>query len=103
MRHRADAADTCHQGRHFVERPPLAEALKTAHLRHMEISVRYFTVFIEMNGDFAVPFQARHGIDGNCLAHSNSGCQAPNRVIAETSIGAPVINEVSAVWNVSAD
>jgi hypothetical protein len=53
----------------------------------MEVRVLDFALAVELDGDLAVAFQASDGIDGD----------APKRVRAEISSGAPVTSAVSAV------
>src|ERR1039457_3870776 len=69
VRYRADAAYARGQARHLVEWPALAELLKTAHLRHVELRILDSTLVVEVDGDLAVPFKTRNGIDGDRLAH----------------------------------
>jgi hypothetical protein len=69
VRDRADAADARHQAGHLVERPALGELLKAAHLGDVEVRVLHLALVVELDGDLAVAFEARNGIDGDGLAH----------------------------------
>ena len=69
VRDRANAADARHQARHLVERAAFGELLKAAHLRHVEVRVLHLALAVQLDGDLAVSFQARYGIDGDRLAH----------------------------------
>jgi hypothetical protein len=42
----------------------------------VEVRVFDLTLFVEMNGDFAVAFEARYGIDGDGLAHTSGSTGA---------------------------
>ena len=69
MRDRADAADARHQAGHLIERPALGEPLEAAHLGDVEVRVLDLALAVELDGDFAVAFEAGNGIDGDGLAH----------------------------------
>jgi hypothetical protein len=114
VRDRADAADARHQAGHLVERPALGELLKAAHLGDVKVRVLDLALAVELDGDLAVAFEAGYGIDGDGLGHRKLRflqqarartpkkpvwrAQAPKRVRAEISSGAPVTSAVSAVW-----
>ena len=66
---RADAADARRQAGHLVEWPAFSEALKAAHLGDVKVRVLDLALAVELDGDLAVPFQARYGIDGDGLTH----------------------------------
>ena len=72
VRDRADAADARHQAGHLVKGTAFGELLKAAHLGDVEVGVLHFALVVEVNGDLAVAFQARDGIDRNGLAHDLS-------------------------------
>ena len=66
---RADAADARGDPRHFPEAAPFAEFLEAAKLGDMEAGIVHLAVVAEVDGDFGVPFDAGHGINGDGLRH----------------------------------
>src|SRR5579862_7902357 len=77
MAHRADAADARHQRRHLVKRAPLRQLFKAAKLRNVEVGVLDAAVFIQVQRDLRVAFDARHRIDDDsaALLHEISSIQ----------------------------
>ena len=71
MRDRADAADARREARHLVKRPAFGELFKAAYLRDMKMRVLHLALAVELDGDLAVAFEARYGIDGNRLGHDS--------------------------------
>ena len=69
MRDRADAADARREAGHLVKRPAFRELLKAAHLRDVKVRVLHLALAVELDGDLAVAFEARYGIDGDRLGH----------------------------------
>ena len=79
MRNRADAADARGDGGHLVERPAFAELFKAADLGDVEARVSDVALVIKLDGNAAVAFHARDGVDGDRpagdgRAHGGSGC-----------------------------
>jgi hypothetical protein len=70
--HWADAADACHERRHLVERPPLAELLEAAELGYVKSGVGDVSGVVEPQGDLRVAFDAGDGVDGDRLSHGVS-------------------------------
>ena len=68
MADRTDAADARHQRRHFVERTALAELLEAAELGDVEAGILDPAVFVEMQRDLGMAFDARHRIDDDGVA-----------------------------------
>src|SRR4030042_3805621 len=62
---RSDAADTRHDARQFFYGPALAELLKAAKLRYLEVGILNLTVTIEKNLYLAVSFKPGYGVDTN--------------------------------------
>ena len=47
----------------------MRETLKAAHLGDVKVRVLHFALAVELDGDLAVAFKPRYGIDGNGLGH----------------------------------
>lgn len=62
MADRANPADARHERGHLVERTAFDKLLKAAKLSDMKLSIFYLAQIIEVDGDFAVTFDARHGM-----------------------------------------
>jgi len=69
VRDRANAADARHQAGHLVVGAALREPLESPYLRNMEVRILNLALTVQLNGDFAVPFQARYRVDGDGLCH----------------------------------
>src|SRR5579883_1536599 len=67
VRDGTDAADTRHQGRHFIERTTLAELLETAELGNMKMRVLHHAMIVELDRDLGMSFDASDGIDYDSL------------------------------------
>lgn len=72
MADRTNAANACHQRRHFVKWPALDEFLEASQLRDVKKSILDFACIIEVNGDLGMTFYACHWIDDDFLAHDYS-------------------------------
>ena len=73
MADRADAADARHQGRHLVKRAPFAQLLEAAKLGHVKASFLDPAVFVQMERDLGMTFDARNRIDDDAaLLHDVS-------------------------------
>ena len=74
MADRADAADARHQRRHLVKRTALAELLEAAELGDVEARVLDPPVFVQMQRDLGMAFDAGNRIDddGAALLHEVS-------------------------------
>jgi len=67
MAHRADAADTRHEGWHLGERTTFAKFLKSAELGDVEMRVLHHAVSAKVKSDFGVPFDPGYRVDDNRL------------------------------------
>ena len=67
--HREDAADTFHQGRHFVKGAPFAEFFESPELGGMKAGIGHLAGLVQLDGDFAVAFNAGDGIDNDRRHH----------------------------------
>jgi hypothetical protein len=65
VRHRADAAQALHHDRHFPVRAPLNEFFKAPEFDDMQAHLMHLVVLIEQDGDLAVAFNPRNGVNGN--------------------------------------
>ena len=65
---RADAADARHQRRHLVERPAFAELFEAAELGHVKAGVLDAAIFVEVERDLGVPFDAGDRIDHDAFS-----------------------------------
>jgi len=63
MADRADAADARHQGRHLVKRAPFTQLLETAKLGDVKARFLDPAIFVQMERDFGMTFDARNRID----------------------------------------
>src|SRR5579859_449204 len=77
MAYRADATDTRHQRRHLGKRAPFRQLFEAAKLRDVEAGVLHATVFVQVQRDLGVAFDARHRIDDDsaALLHEISSTQ----------------------------
>src|SRR5580765_4284626 len=82
----ADAADTRHQRRHFVERAAFAQLLEAAELRDVKTRVLDSPVFVQVQRDLGMALNACHRIDddGAFLLHEIS-LLASSRELRATS------------------
>jgi hypothetical protein len=65
---RTNATDARHEGRHFIKRTALAELLEAAKLSDVEAGFLDPTVFVEMERDLGMAFDARNRIDNDAAA-----------------------------------
>ncbi len=65
MRHRANATQALHKVRHFPIRATLNEFLEAAKFNNMQACFFHMVIFVQQQGDFAVPFNTRDRIDGD--------------------------------------
>jgi hypothetical protein len=74
MADRADAADARHQGWHLVEGAAFTQLLETAKLCDVKARVFDAAVFVQVQRDLRMAFNARHRIDddGAFLLHEIS-------------------------------
>src|SRR6516162_9411231 len=63
MAHGTNAADARHQRGHLIEWPPFAQLLKASELRYVEARILDAAVFVQMQRDLRMAFDARHRID----------------------------------------
>jgi hypothetical protein len=73
MRDRADAAQPLHHHRHFPIRAPLDELLETTEFDDVQANLLHLVVGVEQQRDLAVPFDARHRIDGHPAQRAGFG------------------------------
>ena len=59
----ADPADACGDTGHLLHRPPLAELLEAAQLRHLEEAVADLAVLVQEDVHLPVPLEAGDGVD----------------------------------------
>jgi hypothetical protein len=67
MAHGANAAEALHEDRHFPEGTAFDEALEAAELHHVEAGPLDPVVGVEQEGDLAVTFDSRHGLDDHAF------------------------------------
>src|SRR5262245_40980902 len=67
MAHRADAADTRHEGWHLGERTTFAKFLKSAELGDVEMRVLHHAVGTKVKSDFGVALNPGYRVDDNRL------------------------------------
>ena len=63
--YRTDAADARRERWHLIKRTAYAEFLEAPKLQHVQMSILHRAVFVELNGDFSMPFDARDGFNSN--------------------------------------
>ena len=68
MAYGTNAADPGHERRHFVKGAAFAEFLEAAELRDVEAGFVDSSLFIEMQRDLGMAFDAGYGIDENRFA-----------------------------------
>src|SRR5664279_674700 len=90
--HRADTADARHQARHFVERTPLTELLKTAHLGDGKEGLIDGSVVAGLQRNFAVAFKTCYRIDRNCLRHGESPMHQSGLGLRCLAYGRPAVH-----------
>ena len=69
MAHRANTTHPCHQARHLMQRPALADFLETAKLGHVELGRLDLARVVHPDGNFGVAFDPGHWMNQNALGH----------------------------------
>src|SRR5579864_3876617 len=65
MADRTNSADACHERRHFIKWPVLAELFKAAELSYVKSRAGDFAIVIQLNGYLRVAFYASYRINYN--------------------------------------